>query len=143
VKSVILLRHAQALSLADDFERPLSPEGLAAAANVGKTLRASGVELDRIIASAAVRARTTAELVARELSSPVKVQVEDALYEAGPSQYLRVLSSLPASLQCVLLVGHNPSLSELARNLLGRAVALAPADYVTISRDVDEWQSLT
>jgi phosphohistidine phosphatase len=141
MKSVILLRHAEALSQADDFERVLSTEGEAAASRVGKTLRQRGVQLDRIIASAAVRARTTAELVARELGAAVPIVFDEALYEAAPSQYLRVLSNLPASLRCVLLVGHNPSLSDLARTLLGRGVALAPADHVTISREVDDWHS--
>ena len=65
---VLLMRHAQAESHShgtQDFDRPLTAQGLADSAAAAREMRAAGHVPSRIIASPARRTRQTAEAVAR------------------------------------------------------------------------------
>ena len=119
VRTLHLLRHGKSSwkdGALDDHDRPLSKRGRRAAAVLADHLARSGLAPDLVLCSSALRARQTFDLIARALKPP-RVIVERALYEAGPRRLLRYLRELPESAQCVLLVGHNPALHELALTL--------------------------
>ena len=114
------MRHAQAESPAhggDDFDRPLSAQGLADSAAAAREMRGADLAPSRIIASPARRTRQTAETVARELGLPDgAVQYVDALYNASIDTLWReILRASGGGL--LLLVAHNPGISGLARQL--------------------------
>ena len=136
------MRHGHAEDSADDFARELSPAGRAAATRTGRALEEAGFAPDRILTSSARRALVTAELVARACGHRGAVVGDRALYLASPSQYLAALHRLRASTDNVLLVGHNPGLSELARELCGYAGELAPAAYVSTCFELTDWSEL-
>jgi len=72
-----------------------------------------------IVASHATRAQRTAELVARALGvGPKRLATDKALYLASPAAILGVVAGLDDAQSCVLLVGHNPGLTELVNRLL-------------------------
>lgn len=73
-----------------------------------------------IVSSSAVRAIQTARLVQQQLG-PVPLIEDEELYSASLSRLLGVISSLPTEQSCVLLVGHNPGLEELASHLTGES----------------------
>jgi phosphohistidine phosphatase SixA len=114
------MRHAHAESPGyggEDFDRPLSAQGLADSAAAAREMRAAGLVPSRIIASPARRTRQTAETVAGELGLPDSaLQFVDALYNAS-------IATLWSELQrasgdgLLLLVAHNPGISALARQL--------------------------
>ncbi len=101
-----------------DFERPLAPRGRQAAAAIGQYLAQHVPPVDLIVASTAVRALTTAQLVREELGALELVEREQ-VYGAGLSSLLETVAGFPDSAACVLLVGHNPGLEELAAQLSG------------------------
>ena len=141
-RRVTLMRHGHAGESADDFARELSPAGRAAATQTGRALKEAGFTPDRILASSASRALVTAELVARACGYRGAVVGDRALYLASPSQYLAALQRLRASTGSVLLIGHNPGLSELARELCGYTGELAPAGYVSTCFALADWSEL-
>ena len=112
------LRHAEAFEGADDAARPLSPHGKKQAHEVGRFLKAAGVEFDAVYCSPLVRAKETAEVVL-DVCGSTKIDVTAALLnETSPAQFLEWLKTLPAA-KHACLVGHAPSLAERARQLLG------------------------
>ncbi len=86
---------------------------------MGERLKALALRPSLIMTSPARRAKATAKLVARALGYPLEfLQPEPALYLASPEQILAVVAGQDDRFNDVLLVGHNPGLSELVQRLL-------------------------
>jgi phosphohistidine phosphatase len=120
---IFLLRHAIAVERAEhggpDEERALTAEGRRKLKRVARAMGAMGLSFDVIFSSPLVRALQTAEIVAACLRLKKRLQVTDRLApstSAGTQMaWLRSLRPSPGS---VLLVGHEPNLSELTSHLL-------------------------
>ncbi|HEU4356265.1 MAG TPA: histidine phosphatase family protein [Actinomycetota bacterium] len=114
-----LLRHAKSSwdepGLADR-DRPLAPRGTQAARRMAEHLRTAGVRPDVVLCSPAVRARQTLDLVLPALAEPA-VLVEDPLYAADADALLDRLRSLPDGTDAAMVIGHNPTLQDLALDL--------------------------
>jgi len=121
MKRLMLLRHAKSSWREPglpDIDRPLNERGLRDAPACGERLRARNRLPQRIFSSPARRALATAERVAAACAIPRgDIEVVEALYEASTETWLSVIGGLPAALDSVLLVGHNPELTALV-NLL-------------------------
>lgn len=117
MKTLILLRHAKSdhppgLS---DRDRPLAARGTLDAPRMGRRLHGRGIRIDRLISSPAVRALATARLVAAALEYPPRrIRVDERLYPGDPEHLLGVIRALDDHALQVMLVAHNPGLSELA-----------------------------
>lgn len=138
-----LLRHAEAVKTHGDGDhaRPLSGAGRDAAAAAGRRLAELLPHGFMVVASDARRTRQTAEL-AFPTAGADEVRLEPFLYAAPASDLLATIRDLPAAYPAVVLVGHNPGISELASMLAGEgapddlarvAEGLAPADAVILS----------
>ena len=118
MKRVLLLRHAEASpaqGAQPDIERPLTARGRAEALTATQRIAAGGLHIDVLYVSPAVRTRETAMIVAAGLDAAGRVQVEPALYPGTPESLWATLQKTDEQVRCALLVGHNPSLSALAR----------------------------
>lgn len=114
MRELILLRHAHADAAApgqDDAGRPLSDTGLAEARAAGDWLRQHGLRPDRVLCSPARRTRQTLDALGELGCSDVRE--EPAIYEASPGT-LAALADAHADAACLLIVGHNPGLEQLA-----------------------------
>ncbi len=113
-----LLRHGDAIqtTASSDSERPLSDLGKQQAAIVGSFLRSTDVTVDKVISSPLVRAVDTATIVAECIHATSTEQTEYLVPGTRKAQLLDFLSS--DSPKSVLLVGHEPHLSETASLLL-------------------------
>ena len=121
MKQLILFRHAKSSwdDDVDDVDRPLAPRGERDAPRMGKRLKARHARPAVIVASHAARAQRTAALVARALGvAPARLETDEALYLASPAAILGVVAGQDDAHSCVLLVGHNPGLTELVNQLL-------------------------
>lgn len=116
-----LVRHAKtepALPGKPDWERALEPQGLRDAPRMAARLKERGHTPDKILSSPALRAITTANIFARELEIPEKLVVQDErLYLANSSALFSVVRELGGDAQHLLIVGHNPGLTEFADEL--------------------------
>jgi phosphohistidine phosphatase len=122
MKRLILLRHAKSSWDHDglaDHDRPLAKRGLRDAPHMGKRLAQHGIAPKLLLTSSAVRARTTAELVIEALGRPdVEIRIEPAIYLASPGQLLDAVASQDDDVGELILVGHNPGMTQLANMLL-------------------------
>ncbi|TDK36663.1 histidine phosphatase family protein [Rhizobium deserti] len=132
---IYLLRHAKsgwAEPGQPDFDRTLDAQGYAEAEVVADQAADRGYRPDLVISSTAMRCRQTAEAIRRAISETIEPVFVDELYNGSLSTYSEILSSQPDS-QSVMLIGHNPTLQELLRDLVGgEAVAAAiPGGFPT------------
>ncbi|WP_426058690.1 SixA phosphatase family protein [Hymenobacter sp. B1770] len=121
MKTLYLLRHAKSSWSFDelsDQERPLNDRGRDDAPVMGQALAKRRICPDLVVSSPAVRAMSTAVLVAREMKYPHdKIIVEPGIYGADVDDLLAIIHGLPDTAGSVLLVGHNPTITETASAL--------------------------
>jgi phosphohistidine phosphatase len=119
---LLLLRHAKAVPAAEaptDASRPLASRGERDAHLIAARLRERGTRLDSIVTSPARRTLHTAEIVAAAQDYPrERIVVDGRLYLASPVDTLTVIAGFDPRHTSVLVVGHNPGLSELAAALV-------------------------
>ena len=114
MRQLILLRHAhaeQASTGQADFDRPLSPRGLAEAEAAGAWLAEQSLLPDRVLCSPARRTRETLEAVLG-LTGYVEQRLDERVYDATPGT-LAALVDEQRDVERLLLVGHNPGLEQL------------------------------
>lgn len=142
MKSILLLRHAKSSwnnPALDDHERPLNKRGFGDAPRMGQLIADEGLKPDLIISSTACRAKTTAEIVSQECGLENCVEFTDDLYLAPPSNYLLILSGLPESADSVLLVGHNPGISDLLMQMSGEGHDMPTAALAHLQSGHETW----
>jgi phosphohistidine phosphatase len=101
-----------------DEKRPLDKNGIEQCGYIGRALAAMDAQVDAVISSPLKRATQTASLVANELGHEGKLLMEDAL---RPGATFTDFSKLLAKYQrydAILVVGHNPNLSEFLSRLI-------------------------
>lgn len=117
---LILWRHAEAhdaLPGESDLERRLTPRGEKQAERVGAWLDRHLPESTRVLVSPAVRTRQTADALKR------RVRIVDALAPGATTRQLLTAAHWPDSADPVLLVGHQPTLGQVAALLIGGELA--------------------
>lgn len=118
------LRHGAAVEADEwkggDFDRPLTDDGRKRLAQEAKALRKLGLELDVIVTSPLVRAKQTAEIVADALK--VRSVVDDPRVGSGfDLGSLEGIVRDHADASAIMLVGHEPTMSETIGGLVGSA----------------------
>ena len=120
---VYFLRHASAgehlNNASKDAKRALDRTGIEQCGDVGRALLALDVQVDVIISSPLKRSAQTASLVGNEIGYEGKLQLEDALRPTANFIDFRKMLDKYARSETVMVVGHNPNLSEF----LGRAIS--------------------
>ncbi len=116
MERLYILRHGIAVpSGSPDFpddDRPLTKKGEQRVLEIGHGLKHLGVKVDRIVTSPLPRAVRTAEIVARVLGDPDLLETAEILKvsesAASIAEWIATRSE-----DSLMIVGHNPSLSEL------------------------------
>ena len=110
---------------------------------MGAVVRECGLTPDLIVSSNAVRARLTAEAVAKSARFDGEIQLEPRLYAASVEDILAVLCTVPeANSGTVMIVGHNPGLGQLIAHLTGEQEDLPTAALAHIALRIDRWSDL-
>lgn len=145
MKTLLILRHAKSSwkdnSLAD-HDRPLNKRGKRDAPRMGELIHAEGLVPDLIISSTALRARTTALAAAEACGYEEEIRLSPDFYHGDPESYLQLLRALPAALDRVMVVGHNPGLEDLLEDLTGAYERLPTAALAQIALPVSDWGEL-
>ena len=120
-KRVTLLRHAKSSwdqPRLSDFDRPLNSRGERDAPAMGNLLHERNYCPQVIISSDAARAKTTAQIVATKIDYPAEqIRFRNSLYLASPQALLQTFMDEAENYADVMLVAHNPGLTELANQL--------------------------
>ncbi len=147
-KILILMRHAKSSwkEPLNDHDRPLNRRGKRAAKLIGETLAAKGFIPDLILSSDAKRARSSAKRLLKGLGGKgvSKIELDPMLYEADAATIMREISKTPSHIQTLLLIAHNPGISDLAAMLSGdNSLSWLPtAGTVIFEFNVDSWKDL-
>jgi phosphohistidine phosphatase len=147
LKRLTLVRHAKS-SWKDpeltDFDRPLSKRGKRDAPLMGERLAGRDSRPELILSSPAKRARKTAKLMARKLELAAdRLILEAEIYEAEPEALLKVIRGLDDRWAHVLLIGHNPGLTELGNLLADCGIENIPTcGALCLDFAAESWRSL-
>ncbi len=147
MKKIFILRHAKSSwndTTLSDFERPLNERGNRDAPIMGSKLNELGVMPDLILSSAANRAYTTASIIAEKINYPLsRIDKREDLYLASERKILKIINFIDNGYKNIMVVGHNPGLTDLADNLGTLQVANLPTcALVALEFAVDKWQEV-
>lgn len=143
VMDFYLVRHGDAKHEHEDPKRPLSDQGRGQVERVARAAAARGTKVSEILHSDKVRARETAEILARSLSPRGRVREIQGLSPQDDPQIAR--SELEVAEAPAMLVGHLPHLSRLTSLLVrgvpeGEIVNFLPATVVCLSCTKGVWE---
>ncbi len=145
-KTLLLMRHGKSSwkekGLADE-KRPLKKRGEEAAEMIGKTLKINQIVPDLILSSPAKRARSTAEIVAKESNFSHKVELVDSFYMGEPSDFVARLKKVPKDVKRVMVVGHNPGLEAFLQMLDGHINAMPTGSLAIIKLNLQDWDEFS
>ena len=144
MKILTLVRHAKSSWNHPDLsdrQRPLNARGERNAPDMGQRIVAHGIRPSLIITSPATRAWTTAKIIAAEIGYPAEfLQREDSLYLASLDDLLDTVVAQDAGFNNLMVVGHNPGMTEFANFLIpGLTNNLPTAGVVSVQIDQDDW----
>lgn len=146
MKSIVIARHAKSdwSTGLSDHDRPLNGRGREDAPRMGKALQELAFRPDVILSSTAVRARATADAVARSLSFHEGVRSDAQLYEASYGYVLSAFQRLTDNIQNAILFGHNPTLEQLVTYLLQMqgGIVLPTSGMVCLEANIQKWSEL-
>ena len=144
MKILTLVRHAKSswkdTSLADR-DRPLNKRGRRDAPEMGRRIAAAGIRPSLIVSSPAVRAWTTAKIIADAIGYPREfLQRDRNLYLATVNGILDVIVAQDNGFNSLMLVGHNPGFTDFANYLVpGLTNNMPTAAVVSVELDTDDW----
>lgn len=149
-RSLVLLRHAKSAypNGVADRDRPLAERGVRQAALAGDWLRANLPAIDAVLCSTATRARET--LARSGIDAPVRYV--ERLYGATPGTVIEQINQVSDDVSTLLVVGHEPTISEVAIVLAGAdgtdAVAVEgisakyPTSAIAVLRIDGRWEQV-
>ena len=109
---------------------------------MGELLKDEDLIPDFILCSSAVRAHSTAILVAKTCTYTGEINHTRKLYLARPQAYIEVLREVDEKHARVLVVGHNPGLESLIQALTGEAIAMPTAALAYVELSLKRWKDL-
>jgi phosphohistidine phosphatase len=120
MSTLLLLRHAKSsweLDL-DDHERPLAGRGRRDAIAAGQELAARGFQPDLVLCSTSVRTRQTWDQAVAGGAEAAEVRYLDRIYHSWSDELLLLVRDTPHEVQTLMLIGHGPSIPDLALKLV-------------------------
>jgi phosphohistidine phosphatase len=145
MKHLILIRHAESAEKVTgqtDKDRELTTSGMRQAAAAGQFLVNQFSQIDIIFSSSAVRASTTAQLIAEQLNAVDLLSLDDELYQASVGTLFGMLRS-GDQYQNIAIVAHNPTISYFAEFITGTQVdEMRPGCVLVLKLDIGNWKEL-
>jgi phosphohistidine phosphatase len=146
-KLLYIVRHAKS-SWADtsllDFSRPLNARGERDAPYMGKILHQKNISPELIISSPAVRTSSTAIHIAKAIGYQQPITYIDGIYEADLGRLLHIIGGTASEINTLMLVGHNPALTDLRNYFLYEKIYNLPTCAITcIAFQAASWQDVT
>jgi phosphohistidine phosphatase len=126
------LRHASAgehfVNPKKDEKRALDKEGIEQCGFIGRALAALDTQVDVIVSSPLKRCTQTGSLVGNELGYEGKLQIDAGLRpQAGLADFRKVLEKY-SRLEAIMVVGHNPNLSQFLGSVISESGCEASLD---------------
>lgn len=144
MKTLYILRHGKSSwdhSGISDFDRPLLEKGVLRTEKIGEYLLSNMLFPELIISSPARRAKETATLISKKLD--IILDFDEKFYLGNPESILNTIYSLDEELSSIMVVGHNPGLTSLIRELINPNYDWLPTSGLAIAKyDIESWINL-
>jgi phosphohistidine phosphatase len=147
MKRLIIVRHGKSdrsdVSIAD-IDRPLKKKGIDDAYIIASRLKEQEIIPDLIISSHAVRAISTAIIFARVLKFDFsKFHINENIYEKDEDDIIEEICLTDNGIKVLMIVGHNPSFTNLANTFISKKIDNLPTSgVVIIDFDTDRWEEI-
>lgn len=152
MRRLILFRHAKAVphDAAPDPDRDLTERGRKDARFMGGYCVDEMLLPDLVLVSPAVRTRRTWECASSVLKD-VQVEFDSSIYLSDMGRLLELVRSTRDDVKCLMIVGHNPGIEDLARGLVshGDRYAFArmerkfpTAGLAVLDFDAEHWRDV-
>ena len=143
-KQLIIVRHGKSSnnnSDIKDIDRTLLPKGIIDTKEIAKKLKDNNIVPDIIISSPANRALHTTTIICRTLKFPYKnINVEDLIYYSYSDEIIKLIKETDDSINSLMIVGHNPTLTDIANHFLNNPIFDLPTNgVVVLDFNCNEW----
>jgi phosphohistidine phosphatase len=139
---LVLIRHGKSDWHAgkDDFERPLNKRGIKDAPIIARELKERGIIPDRILTSPALRALTTAQLMA-DVFETADLEEQGSLYLASVQDIMQNAFKALEKHETVFIFGHNPGMSIAASSIreIETPMPTCSAAVISLEKKADEY----
>lgn len=138
------MRHGKsdwANALLTDFDRPLNERGEKASKTMAKQIIKLKVAPDIILSSPALRAKSTAKIIAKQIDYKEEIIYIEEFYFGFRDNIIKNIQNLPDSINSALVIGHNPTWENLVTSLVieNVSVTMPTASMVYLSADINNW----
>lgn len=147
MKTLYIVRHAKSSwnypELSDE-ERPLLEKGKKRTKKIIDYLQQKELSLDLIISSHAKRALETAKIIAHGLNYPPEnILISRQVYHASADKLYDQFFDLSNNVDNLMIVGHNPALTNFANHFLHEKIEWLPTSgVVSVSFNTRIWINL-
>ncbi|MEA3330558.1 MAG: histidine phosphatase family protein [Campylobacterota bacterium] len=145
MKKLYIIRHAKSSwkdSSLDDFDRPLNKRGKLNAPFMGTILKDKNVVPDIIISSPALRAKSTAKIIAKKVKYLKDIVYKKAIYEESTVKLHAMLRKIDNDNDIAFLIGHNPELNILAGHYAHFNENIVTCGVVEIEFACNRWSEI-
>ncbi|WP_169776705.1 SixA phosphatase family protein [Campylobacter mucosalis] len=133
MKRIYFMRHAKAESQSDnkkDFTRELNSRGKEDIELMAKVLKGLNVKIDAVFCSEATRCEHSAKRLISELNLKKKPKSVASFYNASYAKLLKFISGIDDKFNDVLIIAHNPAITEICEHLSDSAIGNIPTSGV-------------
>lgn len=146
MKKLVLIRHAKAVDYGyeEDFLRKLNDRGKNDAQLVGNELKQKNFIPDLIISSHALRAKTTAGIMAELMDYQKEIILEEDIYSGMTTdKFIKLVRKTEDMTETLFVFGHNPDFEYFASNLQDKgSVVLPTCAALAIGFDIASWKEV-
>lgn len=145
MRTLYIMRHPKKdnKSKEDDFFIPLSQEGIKDTHNIAQQLIERNIKVDLIVSSPSLRTETTSLILAQDLDIKKSILYNEVLYQGYLDELLDEIAFTYHNIETLLIVGHNPLLSNLAHHFTGYKDKLATGIVMKIEFNCNSWVEVT
>lgn len=144
MKTLIMMRHGKPVEFGEgfvDFDRPLTFSGLSFVRLQANKLQILSPIIDSIAYSPSKRTTETMEIVSSVFPDSKKSSIEK-IYGARAPILEDIITDFPTNAQTLLLIGHNPGISDLFGNYTRNKPLFSPGSFGVIRFEIEQWSEI-
>lgn len=138
------MRHGKPVEFGEgfvDFDRPLTFSGLSFVRLQANKLQTLSPTIDSIAYSPSKRTTETMEIVSSVFPDSKKSSIEK-IYGARAPILEDIIIDFPTNAQTLLLIGHNPGISDLFGNYTRNKPLFSPGSFGVIRFEIEQWSEI-
>ncbi len=138
VTTIFIVRHGHAkFSAPTDYERPLKGKGIKAVERTAQFIQSQCVAHHLTpklcISSAAIRTLETAQIITKTIKG-LNIEKHQELYATSVGSWFEKIENSPRD--CLILVGHNPTLSQMVNYFCGHNIQMKPSECAMVKLEI-------